>query len=241
MDSLLLACFAPTRERGPVVDLGAGCGVVGLGWALRVLDTGREPHGLFLEMSADMAGHCRANVRALGLDRGFRVVETEAAQVRQLSGAAAESASLVLCNPPYRSPGSGRTPADPGRRAAGFEEAGGLGDFAQAAAYLLANRARACFVYPAQRLADLLAGLGGARLAPKRMRFVHPRPGRDAGQVLVEAVKNGRPGLTVEEPLLLYGPGKGRDLAPEALEFCPYLNANPGPGRDRETPDTGIC
>ena len=51
----------------------------------------------------------------------------------------------------------------------------------------------------------MLAALAAERLEPKRLRFVQHRPGSAPGLFLCEAVRLGRPGLTVEAPLVLYG------------------------------------
>ncbi|EGJ48924.1 tRNA1(Val) (adenine(37)-N6)-methyltransferase [Desulfocurvibacter africanus] len=99
-----------------------------------------------------------------------------------------------------------------------------LGDFVAAAAYALKLRGRACFVFPAERLATLLADLAACRLEPKRLRFVHPRAGEPARRVLVEARKGGGEGLIVEPPLLLYN---GAHMTTDALAFCPFLSCNP--------------
>ena len=89
---------------------------------------------------------------------------------------------------------------------------GNLSTFIEAARQLTGRRARACFVYPAQELGVLLAGLAAEGLHAKRMRFVHGTPGAPARVVLVEA-RAGRPGgLCVMPPLVERG---ARGYTPE--------------------------
>ena len=45
-----------------------------------------------------------------------------------------------------------------------------------------------------------------ARLTPKRFRMVYPRADKPANLALIEAVKDGRPMLHPEPPLIVYGP-----------------------------------
>ena len=71
-------------------------------------------------------------------------------------------------------------------------------------------------VYLAERLTELLTGMASFNLEPKRLRFVHPREGQPARLVLAQGRKNGRPGMKVESPLLVYQ-GKGRDYTDEVL------------------------
>jgi tRNA1(Val) A37 N6-methylase TrmN6 len=58
-------------------------------------------------------------------------------------------------------------------------------------------------VFRADRTAELLTELSEKGLEPKRIRFVHPLPGRKASVVLVEALRGGRRGMTVEPPLFI--------------------------------------
>jgi tRNA1(Val) A37 N6-methylase TrmN6 len=64
-------------------------------------------------------------------------------------------------------------------------------------------------VFRAGRSAELLSSLSEQGVEPKRVRFVHPLPGRKASVVLVEALRGGKPGMTVEPPLFIAdGSGK---------------------------------
>jgi len=201
VDALLLADFASLRGVARVADLGCGCGVVGLALLLRAPDGPQEVIGL--DSNPGMVACANENATRLGLGPRCRAVLADVAAVRGHPELAPESVDLVVCNPPYRQPGTGRRCPDPGRDAARFEAGATTADFAQAAAYLLKNRHRACFIGLAERLDALLADLAAARLTPKRLRLVHPRPGAPARLVLAEAMKNGGPGLAVEPPLFL--------------------------------------
>lgn len=201
VDALLLADFAGLRGVARVADLGCGCGVVGLALLLRAPDGPVKLTGL--DNNPEMLACASENAARLGLGPRCRAMLADVATVRGHPELAPESVDLVVCNPPYRQPGTGRRCPDPGRDAARFEAGATTADFARAAAYLLKNRRRACFIGLAERLDALLADLAAARLAPKRLRLVHPRAGAPARLVLAEAMKNGGPGLAVEPPLFL--------------------------------------
>ena len=96
------------------------------------------------------------------------------------------------------------------------EFSGGLDDFLRAAAFLLNSGGRFYIVYLAERLAELLAAMRCFRLEPKRLRMVHSREGESARMVLVEGRKNGKPGMNVEPPLIVYK-GDERDYTEEVL------------------------
>ena len=97
-----------------------------------------------------------------------------------------------------------------GRDTARFEAAGGLDDSWPPPDTCSRSAVPCGWSFPPERLDELLAGLTRAGLAAKRLRLVHPRPDEPARILLAEAVAHGRPGLTVEPPLVLHE-GSGPD------------------------------
>jgi len=220
LDSLLLACFARTGRGQKGIDLGCGCGVVGLALLLRQPDlclTGVDIDLPSLEAAA-------ANATALHLGDRYAPVRGDVARWRP-----DRVVDFVVANPPYRPLGRGRVSQGEGRAAARFESRSDFARFAKCAAVALKTRGRFTIVHLPERLPDLMEGLAAAGLAPKRMRLVHGRAGQEARMVLMEAVKAGRPGLHVEPPLVLHS-GAGRDtrLTDEAIAFCPFLSCHRG-------------
>lgn len=217
LDALLLAAFVGQGAKR-TLDLGTGCGVVGLAWALN------HPDSFVVGLDANpvMLVHARENARRLGLAERFAAVR---ADVAAPGGLKPESMDLVLCNPPYRDPGTGRTCPHAGKNVARFESGAVLADFVRAAALFLRNRKSCAFIHLAERVDDLLGLLSEHRLRPKELLFVHPRADAPARLALVRAVKNGGPGLTVTSPLVLHGKA---GLTDQALAFCPWLACNAG-------------
>ena len=71
------------------------------------------------------------------------------------------------------------------------------------AARALKNGGRFCCIYSAERLPELCAALAARQLTPKRICPVHGRAGDAALLVLMEARRNGRPGLKWEPAIYL--------------------------------------
>lgn len=71
-----------------------------------------------------------------------------------------------------------------------------------AAGRLVKNGGRAALVHRPERLPELFVQLRAASLEPKRMRLVQHSPDAPPSAVLVEAVRQGRPGLEVLPVLL---------------------------------------
>lgn len=219
LDSLLLASFA--RGSGPrVLDIGCGCGVIGL--AMLLDDPGLEVTGLDAE--PEMIACAGSNTEKLGFDANFTAILGDVREVRKNRPFEPETFDAAVCNPPYRDPETGRTPQG-GRLAARFEERAEIDDFVRAAAFGLKNKGRFFAVFLPQRLAALFAAMSKAGLEPKRLRPVYGKAGEPAKIILVEARKNGGPGLIMEPPLVLYEGGK---LTGAALGYCPRMGCNMG-------------
>lgn len=222
LDALLLAAFV--RPKGRVgLDLGAGCGVVGLGVLLRT----PLAHMLALEQDETLCACAAANAARLGVAHRMQVMQADLRHIPL----PAESVDFVVCNPPYRRLDTGRLNPHPMRRAARFETETTLADFLRAASWSVRNRGGCWFVFLAERLDELLAGCLRERLRPKELIPIAPRPGQPARLVLLSAVKNGGVGLVVRAPLVLHpgavcGPTLQRFSA-SARQFCPWLEDGP--------------
>jgi tRNA1Val (adenine37-N6)-methyltransferase len=226
-DALLLACFGAPLAGTRVLDLGTGCGPAGLGLLLARRD--RDTRVIGLDKEPAMVEAATENARRLGLANQFSVRLLDVRTIREATQLPPEAFDLVLANPPYRHPDSGRRPEDQGRDAARFETDGGLAAFAAAASYALRNKGQLACVYLAERLGHALSVFSANNLEIKRILPVAPRPDAPAKQVLLLARKNGRPGLRLDTPLALYeGTGPDTRLRDAALRFCPFLACNAG-------------
>lgn len=54
------------------------------------------------------------------------------------------------------------------------------------------------------RLAEIITTLVRYKLEPKRMRLVYPYVDKEPNMVLIEAVRGGKPRMTVESPLIIF-------------------------------------
>jgi tRNA1Val (adenine37-N6)-methyltransferase len=197
IDALLLADFSTIRKGDRVVDLGTGCGIISL---LLLRSRGAE-WVVGLEIQEALAFQASRNARLNGLRDRMPVVRGDLRRLPLEHG----SFHAVVCNPPYRRARSGRINPDRERAVARHEILASLDDILRSARLLLREKGRVSLIYPAERLTDLLAGMRGLGLEPKRLQLVHPNVDAGAGLVLVEAARGGRPGVTVLPPILDQG------------------------------------
>ena len=197
VDALLLADFATIRKGDRVVDLGTGCGII----PLLLLRSRGAAWVVGLEIQEALAFQASRNARLNGLHDRMPVVRGDLRRPPLEHG----SFHAVVCNPPYRRARSGRINPDRERAVARHEILASLDDILRSSRLLLRGKGRVSLVYPAERLTDLLARMRGIGLEPKRLQFVHPRVDAGAKLVLVEAAREGRPGVTVLPPILDQG------------------------------------
>lgn len=210
LDPILLCAFARIESGDRVIDLGSGSGVIPLILARRT--AAAEIFGA--EIQRGLVDRARRNVELNGLRGRIDILEADVRRIRDHFTAG--RFSVVISNPPFRRIGSGRHAPVGERAMARHEFNGQLEDFLQAAAYLLQPGGRFYVIYLAERLAELLALLQRASLEPKRLRCVHGRSDEAARMVLVEGRRDGRPGMAVEKPLLVFC---GTDYTEEVRGF----------------------
>lgn len=199
IDAVLAAQFVLPAPGGRVMDLGCGCGIIGLILAYRV--SGLVVHGL--ELQSELVALARDNVRTNGFSARMEIFQGDVRRIAEQIQV--EAYDHVVCNPPYGSASGGRINRHSQAAIARHELYGTLTDFIAAAAYAVRNRGRVVFIYPARRGADLLHALSLHRLIPKRMQPIYSFPGSGSARLLlVEAVKNGGAQFEVLAPFFIY-------------------------------------
>lgn len=186
-DSLLLGEFATVRPGWSVWDLGCGGGVL-------LLLLAQRAQGLTLrgvELAPQAAELARRNLADNGL--AGEIITGDLTAPGMLPQ---DRCDLVIANPPYFALGSGA-----GGGPARGEERLTLVQLCAAAGRLVRNGGRFALCYRPERLPELLEELRGAGLEPKRLQFAHHSPDRPPFTLLLECVKQSRPGLEVLPPL----------------------------------------
>lgn len=187
-DTLALGAFATVRPRWRVCDLGTGSG------ALLLLLAGREPTlaltGVELDTSAAQAA--QNNLVSNGLDGNVLRCDLRSNPLP------AGQFDLVISNPPYFAVGSGTSGGG-----ARCEETCSLDDLCTSAARLVKNGGRFALCHRPERLTDVLCALRQHGMEPKRLKLISHSPTQSPSTILVEAVRQGKPGLDIapwEEP-----------------------------------------
>ena len=206
MDAVILSDFARVRPREHVIDMGTGTGI------LPILLSAQQQSATFsaLEIQPGMAEMASRSVRLNGLENRIRIYTADMKDAAGLLGY--QCAHMVVSNPPYGKCGSTLKNATESVTIARHEETDGIDAWVKACAAVLRNMGRLCMVFPAQRLLELTDAYRNHRVEPKRIRMVYAKADRAPYLVLLEGMKNAKPGLLWMPPLVVYDQN-GRETA----------------------------
>jgi tRNA1(Val) A37 N6-methylase TrmN6 len=198
-DAVLLAAATPARAGHRVVDLGAGIGAAGLAVARRV-------DGIRLtlvEIDAALAALARTNAAANAIAADVAVLDvTGRAEAFAAAGLPADSADVVLMNPPFNDSLRHRASPDGARERAHVADPSTLETWIHAARRILKSSGILTLIWRADGLGEVLValdrGFGSLAILP-----VHSAVKMPAIRVLVRAVKGGRAPMQIQPSLLL--------------------------------------
>lgn len=205
LDAVLLADFVRPnhRRRLQTVDLCAGNGAI-------ALFLNRKIAGKIsaVELQPRLADMARRSVNLNHLEDRYQVIQADVKDVYHYL--AKDSADIVTCNPPYFKslPHSQKNP-NHYLALARHELTINLSEVVDRMSGLLKMNGKGYLVHRPERLPEILDELVKHRLQPKRLRFIYPKPGKDSNMVLIESIKDGKPGGTIVDPPFIVGDDYG--------------------------------
>lgn len=202
-DTFLLSSMPRLKPGLRVCDLGCGTGLL----SLLLLQRQRELRVTGLELQKEAVRLALLAAEKNGLGDRLRVLRGDLREIRGLLPAGCFD--LVVCNPPYYPPDSGKLAPDEARRRARGETDCSLEEVCRAAAWLLRWGGNFCLCHKPERLAELCCALRACGLEAKRLRLASRRGEEAPSLLLLEARRGGKPGLEILPPLLLQD-GEGR-------------------------------
>ena len=195
-DSMLLSHFARLPKNAQVLDLGAGCGTLGI--LLCAKDGSCAVTGVELTESAHMAA--LENIRRNDLQQRMRSI---CADIRTFSFAPG-SFHVCISNPPYYTGGPANQQTPLARR----DDYCTLSQLISTAGKMLKFGGDFCLVHKPERLAEICAIAAANKLEPKRLRLIRHRTDGEISLILLSCRKGGKPGLLWEERCLFHPDGQ---------------------------------
>lgn len=194
-DSMLLSDFARLPRNAAVLDLGSGCGTLG------VLLCARDPGCRVTGVELDGIAHRAAmeNIQRNGLTGRLSSICADLRSIPELLPAG--SFQCCISNPPYFSGGPASASVPTARR----EDCCSPTELFRAADWALRWGGDFFLVHRPERLAELIVCACAVRLEPKRLRLIRHREGGPVSLILLSCRKGAKPGLRWEE-LCLFDP-----------------------------------
>jgi len=192
-DSMVLSGFAKLPKGANVLDLGSGCGTLG------ILLCAKHQDCNITGVEIDFAAHAMAleNIRRNQLEARMESICADLKEIPTLI--APGSYSFCITNPPYFSAGPASKTVPQARR----EDMCDLKSLLRSAAWALKYGGDFCIVHRPERLAELFSLASEVKLEPKRLCLVRHKPADPVSLVLVQCRKGAKPGLLWDE-LYLY-------------------------------------
>lgn len=198
MDAVLLSGFAQVKEGEKALDLGTGTGIIPILLEAKC----KGEHYTALEIQEESADMARRSVAYNGLSEKIEIVTGDIKEAGKLFKVA--SFDVVTTNPPYMNNSHGLVNPEMPKAIARHELLCSLDDVIREGAKVLKPGGRFYMVHRPMRLVEIINTLTKYKLEPKRIRMVHPYVNKEPNMVLIEAVRGGKPQLTVEPPLVVY-------------------------------------
>lgn len=196
-DSMALADFTKLPRQAKVLDLGSGCGTLGM--LLCAKDSNCSVTGIEIDETAHVAA--LQNVQQNQLQDRLNSICEDFTHITGLI--APGSFDVCVSNPPYFTAGflSRSTPV------ARHEQNFSLDKLVECAAYALKYGGDFYLVHKPERLAEIFASACRHKLEPKRLCLMRHKENGPVALVLIQCRKGAKPGLVWEEMVLYHKDG----------------------------------
>lgn len=205
-DSVMLANFVKSESsKNVIVDLCSGSGVIPI-----IISAKRKYKKIFcVELQNEMYDLLNKNVKLnnledkiITLNDDIKNVKTIKEMVKNTTGN--DKVDIVVCNPPYKTIGTGFKTKHDVKTIAKCEVMCNLEDIFITSSKLLNKKGKLYLVHKPERLSDLICIGRKYNLEAKEIKFIYPRVNKKASIVLISYTKDGGNETNVLEPLIEY-------------------------------------
>lgn len=199
LDAVLLADFARVPiKKGNILDLCSGNGAIPILLSRR---TNAEIIGL--EIQERLVGMATRSVLMNKLEHRLSFIHGDLkVRYEELQQSYFDT---VTCNPPYfTTPKKTEQNKNDYLTIARHEVCCTLEDVVSACKLYVKPGGKVSMVHRPNRLVDILTLFRKYNIEPKRLQFVFPKEGDEANILLLEGIRDGKPGLTTLSPLYIY-------------------------------------
>lgn len=196
LDSVLLPNFVTLNKNiKNILDIGCGNAVIPL-----ILSTKTDAKIIGVEIQKESYDLAIKSVKYNNLENQINIINEDINIYSDKQET--EIFDVITCNPPFfkLNPNSKLNDKE-SKTIARHEIKLNLSQIMKISRKLLKNKGCLAIVHRPERLMDIVLEMKKNGIEPKKIRFVYPGQEKEANILLIEGVKNGKPGLKILPPL----------------------------------------
>lgn len=196
LDSVLLANFVtinPSTKK--ILDIGTGNAIIPL-----ILSTKTKSKITGVEIQKEVANLANKSVKINNLDEQINIINKDINEY--LKTDETEVYDVITCNPPFfKLNEKSIINESKCKQIARHEITLNLYNLIRISKKLLKNNGRLAIVHRPERLIEIIENMKKNNIEPKKLCFVYPKTNMESNILLIEGIKNGKPGIKILPPI----------------------------------------
>lgn len=198
LDSVLLADFIKVNNKMRIIDFCSGNAPIPL-----FLSTKTKSSIIGVELQKEVFDLALKSVKINNLQNQIKILNMDVNDVSKMFDT--DYFDLITCNPPYFKISDQSNVNDNLIKAiARHEITLNLENVFKTARKILKNNGKIAMVHRTDRLIDILFLMRQNNIEPKRMKIVYPFKNAKSNLILIEGIKNGKPGFEIEKSMIVH-------------------------------------
>ena len=199
IDSILLSDFARDIKKDSIIaDIGTGTGILSILLSKKV-----NCKKIFaIEVQKEIAEMANRSVKLNNLEDRIKIINENIKDINKYIEN--NSIDVIVTNPPYKRENAGVKNENINKLIARHEITANLEDFISNGSKILRNQGSFYMVNRPERLGEIICLFNKYKIEIKKLRLVYPKINKEPNLVLIKGIKNAKPFLKVESPLIIY-------------------------------------
>lgn len=201
LDSVILANFVkilPSTKN--IIDLGTGNAPIPLILSLKAKE---NVNIVGVELQKEVFNLAKETLKINKLDKRIKLLNSDVNDIFKVYNT--DTFDIVVTNPPYFKLNEESILNDNIiKSVARHEIKMTIHDIARVSRKILKNKGRLYMIHRTDRFMEIVSIFKENNLEPKRVKFIYPKENSESNLFLIEAVKNGKSNLKVDDPLIVH-------------------------------------
>lgn len=199
LDSVLLPNFVTINKNiNKILDIGCGNAPMPM-----ILTTKTNAKIIGIEIQKNVYEMAKKSIELNNLQDQIEIYNEDINDFAKNSES--DQFDIIICNPPFfKVNGKSNFNISNYKTIARHEVKLNLEQLFKISKKLLKNGGHVAIVHRPERLIELIELMRNNNIEPKKVQFIYPKENSDANTLLIEGVKNGKPGIKIIEPIIAH-------------------------------------